>query len=86
MRFDIAREDVLSELVNVSGDDNTQQLLGVILLRRISQILLREQDVAGPYYLVSEILVRVVASMMMHHCMTAVRDFLHVTSTTPHVL
>lgn len=84
MRYDMAQEDVLSEIVNVSGDDNTAQLIAVILMRQ----LLSPWDAREVDRVVAEVLVRVVASWMVHVCVSVVRDFLHVTSTLdpPHVL
>lgn len=75
MGYDVAQEDVLSELVNMSGDDNTVQLASVILMRRFFE-LSRCTD-SGVEALVSELLVRLMASMVVHNCVSILRDFIH---------
>lgn len=86
MRCDIAQEDVLSELVNISGDDNTIELASVILMRRLFELSKREGR--GIQSLVSELLVRLMASMIVHNCVSILRDFIHHASAIepPHVL
>ena len=86
MQCDIAQEDVLSELVNMSGDDNTIQLASVILMRRFLEFS-RHED-SGLSALASELLARLVASMLVHKCVSVLRDFIHHASAIepPHVL
>ena len=86
IQCDIAREDVLSELVNISGDDNTIQLASVILLRRFLEFSRRE--CSGLSAVVPELLVRLMASMIVHKCVSVLRDFIHHASAIepPHVL